>query len=311
MKWTKKGVIFAPDRERNWMVSHACLPVADGIGRGRLRIYFGTRDARGRSHTSFIEVEADRPENVLYVHDEPLLPLGNPGTFDDSGIMPSWLVGHGGRKYLYYIGWNPQVIVSYRLAIGLAVSEDGGRSFQKISEGPICDRAVDEPYFNTAPCVLREGGVWRMWYVSCTGWETDGGPPEPRYHVKYAESSDGVHWRKTGRVCIDYDEKTGAIGRPCVFREGATYRMIFSFRGVRDYRTDPARSYRFGYAESEDGLVWARRDAEVGIGRSESGWDSEMVEYCNFWEHRGRRYLFYNGNGFGRTGIGYAVAEEG
>lgn len=310
MRWTKKGVIFAPDGERPWMVSHASLPVADEAEGGALRIYFGTRDAGGRSHTSFLEVEADRPENVLRVKEEPILRMGEPGTFDDSGIMPSWLVNHDGRKYLYYIGWNPQVTVSYRLSIGLALSEDGGRTFTKVSEGPICDRAVDEPYFNTAPCVMRDGGMWRMWYVSCTGWETEGGPPEPRYHVKYAESDDGVRWRKTGRVCIDYDERTGAIGRPCVFKEGSAYKMIFSFRGVRGYRTGREHSYRFGYAESPDGISWTRRDEEAGIGRSEDGWDSEMVEYCYLWKRGGGDYLFYNGNGFGRTGFGYAVLEK-
>lgn len=312
MKWTKKGLIFAPIGERDWMRSHASLPVADaasGDG-GALRIYFGTRDALGRSQTSFIEVEEERPEKILYVHDKPLLALGEAGTFDDSGVMPSWLVSHNGRKYLYYIGWNPQVTVSYRLAIGLAVSDDGGRSFQKVSEGPICDRSFDEPYFNTAPCVLLDGGTWRMWYVSCTGWETIEGHPEPLYHVKYAESSDGVRWRKTGRVCIDYDERTGAIGRPCVFKDGETYRMIFSYRGVRGYRTNPDASYRFGYAESADGLHWTRRDEEAGIGRSETGWDSEMVEYCYLWKGAGRTLLFYNGNGFGKTGIGYAALEE-
>lgn len=310
MKWTKKGVIFAPEGERDWMASHASLPVADGTSDEALRIYFGTRDARGRSHTSFVEVDAARPEKILYLHDRPLLALGNLGTFDDSGIMPSWIVNHDGRKYLYYIGWNPQVTVSYRLAIGLAVSEDGGRSFTRISEGPICDRSIDEPYFNTAPCVLRDAGLWRMWYVSCTGWEVIDGHPEPRYHVKYAESPDGISWRKTGIVCIDYDERTDAIGRPCVFKDGSLYRMIFSFRSVRGYRSDPTRSYRFGYAESEDGLRWTRRDDEVGLRTSESGWDSEMVEYCHLWRDENRSYLFYNGNGFGRTGIGYAVLEE-
>src|SRR5262245_55624527 len=301
MKWIKKGLIFTPDRRYDWMSSHASIPVVDEARQGVLRIYFGTRDKEGRSQTSFIEVEADHPDNVLYVHDRPLLALGRPGTFDDSGIMPSWIVNDGERKYLYYIGWNPEVVVPYRLAIGLAVSEDGGRSFLKVSEGPICDRSFDEPFFNTAPCVLREGGTWRMWYVSCTGWEDVGGRPEPRYHLKYAESSDGLSWRKTGYVCLDYDERTGAIGRPCVYKDGSAYRMLYSYRGIASYRDDPAQSYRLGYAESADGLIWTRRDDEAGIERSETGWDSEMIEYCHVYRHGTMDYLFYNGNGFGRT----------
>lgn len=310
MKWIKKGVIFAPDHNYDWMVSHASVPVVDEVRDGVLRIYFGTRDGNGRSHTSYIEVEAAHPGNILYVHDKPVLSFGRPGTFDDSGIMPSWIVTQGNQKYLYYIGWNLQVTVPYRLAIGLAVSEDGGQSFHKISEGPVCDRSPDEPFFNTAPCVLREGDRWRMWYVSCTGWEEVNQQPEPLYHIKYAESQDGIHWRKTSRVCIDYDQTTGAIGRPCVFVDGSTYKMIYSYRSVKDYRNDPLHSYRLGYAESANGLDWTRKDDEVGIERSDTGWDSEMIEYCYVHEHKGEKYLLYNGNGFGFTGFGYAGESE-
>lgn len=303
MKWAKQGVIFAPDHNFDWMISHASVPVVDVARRGVLRIYFGTRDRDGRSQTSYIEVDAARPENVLYVHDQPLLALGRRGTFDDSGIMPSWIVNHHDKKYLYYIGWNVSVSVPYHLSIGLAVSEDGGARFEKFSEGPLLDRSIVEPFFNTAPCVMREEDRWRMWYVSCTGWENG----EPRYHVRYAESRDGVVWDKTDRVCIDYDDRTGAIGRPCVYKEAGSYRMLYSYRGVRDYRTDREQSYRLGYAESADGLTWTRRDEDTGIERAASGWDSEMMEYCYVFEYDGRKYLFYNGNGFGKTGIGYAV----
>lgn len=310
MKWIKKGVIFAPDRNFDWMVSHASIPVVDEVRTGVLRIYFGTRDEKGRSHTSYLEVETAQPQRILYVHDQPLLALGRPGTFDDNGIMPAWIVNYEHNKYLYYIGWNPKVTVPYHLSIGLAISADGGRTFSKVSEGPILDRSIDEPFFNTAPCVLHENGKWRMWYVSCTDWDSSGQQPEPRYHVKLAESSDGILWQRTNHVCIDYDETRGAIGRPCVFKQHGIYKMLYSFRGVQGYRTDRAHSYRLGYAESIDGLNWTTRNEDVGIERSESGWDSEMMEYCYLHQYEGGSYLFYNGNGFGKTGIGYAVLTD-
>jgi hypothetical protein len=309
MHWRKQGLIFKPDNQFDWMVSHATLPIANALDDECLRIYFGTRDKAGRSQTTFLDVLASDPKQILYLHDQPILPLGNLGTFDDNGIMPSWLVNYGQEKYLYYIGWNPQVTVSYRLSIGLAISTDGGTNFKKYSEGPICDRDMDEIYFNTAPCVLIDAGIWRMWYISCTGWQSVNQHPEPAYHVKYAESSDGIHWRKTGHVCIDYDEFTQAIGRPCVYFDAGIYKMFYSFRSIVSYRTDPELSYRIGYAESTDGLDWIRKDNEVGIARSAAGWDSEMMEYCHIYRNNGNTLLFYNGNGFGKSGFGYAVLE--
>lgn len=310
MNWIKQGLIFSPEKNFDWMHTHASIPVADRLNEEVLRIYFGTRDAQGLSHIGYVDVEADNPAKVIAVSEEPVLPLGKLGTFDDRGIMPSWIVRHGERKYLYYIGWNPQVSVSYRLSIGLAISDDDGRTFAKYSDGPVCDRSLDEPYFNTAPCVRLEGGAWRMWYISCTGWEVINDRPEPRYHVKYADSVDGIHWRKTGRVCVDYDHFTQAIGRPCVYKDNQIFRMFHSYRSTRDYRTDLSQSYRLGYAESEDGLTWTRKDAEVGIQRSDSGWDSQMIEYCCVYEHNDRTFMFYNGNGFGESGFGYAELER-
>lgn len=310
MNWQKKGLIFKTDNHHDWMLSHATLPVPDVLDDQNLRIYFGVRDHRGRSLITFLDVLANNPQHIHYLHDKPLLSLGKLGTFDDSGIMPSWLVNSGQEKYMYYIGWNPQITVSYRLSIGLAISTDGGTNFEKYSEGPICDRDLSEIYFNTAPCVMIDGGIWRMWYVSCTGWQIVNQHPEPSYHVKYAESSDGIHWRKTGHVCIDYDEFTKAIGRPCVFFDAGIYKMLYSYRSTHSYRTDPQQSYRIGYAESSDGIDWNRKDHEAGISRSEEGWDSEMIEYCHICRYNGKTYLFYNGNGFGKSGFGYAVLDD-
>jgi hypothetical protein len=83
--------------------------------------------------------------------------------------------------------------------------------------------------------------------------------------------------------------------------------MWYSYRGLENYRTDKNNSYRIGYAESDDGIAWIRKDEELGLDVSPSGWDSEMVAYPFIYADATRRYMFYNGNGFGRSGLGYAV----
>ncbi len=167
-----------------------------------------------------------------------------------------------------------------------------------------------EPYWCAQPCVILDNGKWMMWYLSCTKWQVINGRTEPFYLVKYAESSDGILWRPTNHECLGYDEFTNAIGRPCVLTENGIYKMLYSYRSAKGYRTDQKQSYRLGYAESVNGINWVRKDEEVGINRSKRGWDAEMICYCHICEHKGRKYLLYNGNGFGRSGFGYAILEK-
>jgi hypothetical protein len=310
MRWAKRGLVFQIARTASWARSHAAVPVGRQIGNDTLRVYFGTRDAEGRTRPTFIDVRADKPDAVLYTHDRPVLDLGAIGAFDDSGVMPSCTVDHDGRTFLYYIGWNKRVTVPYQNSIGVAVSEDGGSTFSRALEAPILDRSATDPYFTTTPFVLKEGALWRMWYSSCTGWFSVNGSLEPVYHIKYAESSDGTHWKPTNRTCIEPRDSEEANTRPWVVVGSGVYRMWYCFRGSRDYRTDKRHSYRIGYAESIDGLEWERKDDEGGLQPSESGWDSIMTAYPCVYEHRGQTLMLYNGNGFGETGIGYAVRER-
>lgn len=310
MKWIKKGVIFVPGGENPNMISHAAIPFAEITSLGTIRIYFSSRNVRGQSLPYSLDLNLENLKEVVSVKSDPLFTLGELGTFDDNGIMPSCIVNYGNKKFLYYVGWNPQVTVSYRLSIGLATSDNFGETFTKFCKGPICDRSLNEPYFNTAPYIIVENNKWEMWYISCTNWEIINNYPEPQYHVKYAESSDGINWNKKGIVCIDYDDFTEAVGRPCVIKENGTYKMWYSFRSIINYRTSRDRSYRLGYAESADGKKWDRKDQLVGIEKSDMGWDSEMIEYCHVLDINGKKHMFYNGNGFGKTGFGYAVLEE-
>jgi hypothetical protein len=144
-----------------------------------------------------------------------------------------------------------------------------------------------------------------MWYVSGTGWEDELASPKPKhyYHIKYAESTDGINWKSDGTVCIDYKEDEYAIARPIVYKESGIYKMWFCYRGGHN-------TYRAGYAESKDGIVWERKDNTVGIDVSDSGWDSEMICYPCVFKHKNKKYMLYNGNSFGATGCGYAILED-
>ena len=291
------------------MVSHACVPTALLLEDGeRIRIYFAPRNKEGQSIPTFVDVKAEDPSRVLKLHDKPILELGERGTFDDGGIMPSSVIRNGGEIFLYYVGWNPSVSVPYRNAIGLAVSRDGGATFERLFQGPVVDRNKQEPYFTASPCVLKEADVWHMWYASSTGFTEVEGKPEPLYEIKYARSHDGISWQRDNQTCIEPKDAYEANARPTVIKEKGIYKMWYTYRGSFDYR-DGKDSYRIGYAESEDAVHWHRMDEKAGIEYSKEGWDATMQTYPNVLEMKGRRYLFYNGNGFGKTGIGYAIQE--
>jgi len=300
-RWRKIGQIYCPSGEKDWRQSHAAVPIAEHVEGDVFKIYFSSRSKFNQSFTGYVVVDITRPQSILELSANPVLTPGNLGEFDDSGAMATWLAHHNGMRFLYYIGWNLGITVPFRNSIGLAVDKDGGQ-FIRYASGPILDRTMLEPHFVASCCVIPGVDKWRMWHLSCTDWIIRNGKPEHRYHIKYAESSDGVSWRREGVVAIDYlDSAEYAISRPSVIRDEDRWRMWFSRRGS---------SYRIGYAESDDGIRWERLDAHCGIDVSESGWDCEMIEYPFVFDHGGVRYMLYNGNGYGKTGFGLAVLDD-
>lgn len=307
--WVKKGHIFSVKGQFDWNKSHAQVPVVDVLS-DRFRIYYATRNSHGKSNISFIDVEKDNPKKIIQECQTSLLNLGNLGTFDDSGIMPSSIINVGSKKYLYYIGWTTRETVPYQNAIGLAISEDGGESFFKFSEGPIITVNHIEPYFSGTSYVLVENNLYKMWYLSCERWQIFEGQPEPVYNIKYAESHDGINWNQTGKVAIELMDDEGGLVSASVSKERNLYKMWFGKRKKSDYRTNIKNSYRIGYAESNNGINWIRKDNLAGIDISEGGWDSEMISYPNIIKNENAFLMFYNGNGFGKSGFGYAIWEK-
>ena len=305
--WQKKGLIYRPNNGLSWAKSHAQIPTVDLVEKKILRIFFSTRDESNRSHITYMDVDSENPQQIFYLHQQPLLKLGLTGTFDDCGIMPTSIVTYKGLKYLYYIGWNVRNTVPYHNAIGLAISEDNGLTFNKLFTGPIMDRNTLDPYFCGTACVKIENSIWRNWYLSCTKWIQVNGKSEPLYNLKYAESLDGINWKREGIIAIDLkNEAEGGIARASVIKDDEIYKMWYCYRGHTDYRVNKNQSYRIGYAESLDGIIWKRMDNVNIIEPSEDGWDSEMVAYPEVIDIDNRRLMFYNGNGFGQSGFGYA-----
>jgi predicted GH43/DUF377 family glycosyl hydrolase len=299
MRWRKLGRVFCPDRQHEWMQSHAANCAALRIDTHRYRVFFSSRDAHNRASIGWVELDIRNPQSVLAISGEPVLTPGAAGTFDDSGVSLACIVPDGAVTYLYYTGWNLGVTVPWRNSIGLAVSRDG-LHFERVSPAPVLDRNRIDPFSLSYPFVRRDAGGWRMWYGSNLRWGAE--QRDMDHVIKYATGTDAETWTPTGDVCIGI-ERDGeyAFSRPCVVVDRALWRMWYSYRGA---------VYRIGYADSQDGIAWTRRDALAGIEPGPEEWDAETVEYPWVFDHDGTRYLLYNGNRYGLTGFGLAVLEN-
>lgn len=304
--WKKLGLIFSADKKSEWMHSHASLPIVVNADERIITVLFSTRDKHQVSSVSSLQFDI-KSLQIQFISDKPLLTKGKLGCFDDSGVMASCVLSEKDNIFLYYIGWNLGGTVPFRNSIGLANSTDGGKTFNRLYEGPLLDRTRDEPYFVASNCVIVDNNIYKMWYLSCTEWFLDcTGKPMHKYHIKYAESSDGINWNRKGKVAIDYNDiYEYAISVPRVIRDKNKYRMWFSSRASKH-----ASTYRIRYAESIDGISWSRDNDEIALDVSNYGWDSEMVCYPYVFDHQGKRYMLYNGNSYGKTGFGLAILEN-
>jgi hypothetical protein len=299
--WSRRGLLIAAPTEQPWAHSHAALPTVEELENEELRIYYSPRDEHGRAHIAraHLQLAPDGELEVLRHELEPILDPGPLGAFDDSGVTMSCVVENDAGTLLYYTGWTLGVSVPFYLYVGAAFRPHGHTRFRRVSAAPVLERSGDDPYLTASPWVLRDQGTWRMWYVSGAEWERVDGAPRHRYRLRYAESADGMRWRRDPCVAIDFaDGDEYAMSRPCVVRGRDRYRMWFAARGDR---------YRLGYAESTDGVRWHRDDSRAGLDPALDGWDSEMITYPSLFARAGVEYLLYNGNGYGRSGIGYAT----
>lgn len=307
MRWIKQGLIFSP-ADHAWAGSHAQVPTVLKLA-DRYRIYYADRNKHGKSYTTFIDVDCNNPATIIEFHKKPVIDQANPGTFDDEGVMPAYVIWQDNAVWMYYSGWNQRHTIPYHNAMGLAVSHDEGLSFQRMYDGPIMDRNKDEPYLAVTPTILQEDGLWRMWYISGLYWKCVEKKYEPVYVIKSATSVDGIDWQRHPEITIPQRHEDEAFSHPTVFKLNDRYHMYYCYRDSIDYRGGRG-SYRMGYAWSDNAVNWTRDDGHAGIDVEQTGWDSEMIAYPYIIEDKGRYLMFYNGNGFGQSGLGYAILES-
>jgi len=315
-KWKKLGRVFNPTevKGKRWLKEFAQAPSAVVFNKF-VRVYFACRPPRDKngqyvSYTAYIDLNKKNLSEIVNVAQKPIFDLGELGTFDEFGTYPTSVIKYKDELIAYYGGWTRCVSVPWNIAIGMAKSSNGGKTFAKIGAGPVLSYSIDEPFILSGPKIRRFNDRWCLWYIAGRKWIVDRGRPEAVFKIRVAFSDNGIDWKRFGKDLIENKlEENEVQASPDVIFYKGKYHMFFCYKYSTNFRKN-TRGYRIGYAYSDDMIHWTRDDSQVGIDISEEGWDSESIAYPHVFELDNTLYMLYLGNEVGRFGFGLAKLES-
>ena len=281
-------------------------------------VYWGT-DGEGRHHILQAETSVDEP-NAWRPLGAPLIGPQPDTEHNCAGPgFPFLLPVTADHWLLYFTGWGRRADGKLPNTTGVAISDDGGRSWRYHTQHPVLP--LDRPYDAEGTgslWVLHEDGRFRMYYTAigsyCAkpdGIDTGHGDTLPQIGIAYAESSDGIHWEKPFNHLVVTPRGFGVVpyeyicSKPCVLQRGGTYTLWVNTFGT---------AYRVHRLTSADGLAWqwADRlgpDGELGVGAPHA-FDDHQRCYPTITCDRDTLHCWFTGNGFGAAGMGYAVGTR-
>lgn len=303
--WRPLGRVVAPEIRGDWWQSHASYPTPLLHADGRITVFFSVRNQQNRSCLASLDVviEAERVSPAGPVRG-PLLEPGERGAFDADGVTVTSFLRQRGQLLAYYLGWTVGVGVPFANFIGIAVGDAEGHRFERMGRAPIIGRSEANPLTLGYPWALPHGDGYRMWFGSHLRWGPSG--LEMEHVVKQANSADGFNWTPDPAPVVPLagaiDPAEFAVSRPSVLREAdGTLSMWYA-------RRNP--DYSLGFAcSADDGAGWKRMDDVVTFTGEPASWEARERTYPAVFDHHGRRYMLYNGDGYGRTGFGLARLE--
>ncbi len=304
MKWKKLGLLFCPPKlnAHPKLISHAANPLPIHMEGDVYRIFYSGRNANNQSSVGAVDIDIIN-RKIITEHKTPFFEHGPTGSFYADGVSIGNCYEVDGKKYMLFMGWQNDKATHWRGDIGrLIVHPD--LSLTLDSEIPLMSIDRIDPVSLSYPWV--EGNYtsgFKMWYGSTLTWDT--GEGEMLHVIHHANSTNGHDWNRQGLAVPHQLGTAQAFSRPTLLENlGAGLDMWFSYRG------SPGKKYRIGYASSTNKKTWKLELNKTGIDISETGWDSEMIEYPFVFSHKEQQYMLYNGNGYGQTGFGLAILTE-
>ena len=300
MKWKKLGQIYFCRPIDKFLETHASNPLAIFLKDNVFRVFFSGRSRENKSSVGYVDIDIIKKE-IVSICNKSIFTHGNENSFFSHGVSIGNMHEINSKKYIQFMAWQIRGKDHWRGDIArLSLSDDCGTlklDPDKVFIGIDKEDQISLSY----SWVIKENNFYKMWYGSTIDWTSENG--EMIHVIKYATSKDGEKWIKHG-LAIPYELGVAqAFSRPTVIKDDKGYHMWFS------YRSGDGTKYRIGYARSFDGKIWDRKK-NSGIDVSDHGWDSEMICYPFVLDHKGKRYMLYNGNEYGKMGFGLAILEN-
>lgn len=164
MEWIRQGMLCSKDTiGLEWCKMNIMCPVPFLVDADTLRIFAAFCDDQNRGRIGYIDVNPGNPAEILNVSKQPVLDLGESGTFDENGVLPTSILAEESKIYLFYCGFQLQVNVPYTSLLGISVSDDNGDNFRRLHSTPILDRVDNELFIRTGAYVEKKMSI--MTYI--------------------------------------------------------------------------------------------------------------------------------------------------
>lgn len=192
----------------------------------------------------------------------------------ERGVCFDVYVTRGNGRYRMDFSWRD------KHSLAVAFSEDG------VSFGePIITLAPDpaspwEDMDVNRNCVLKVDGIYRMWYT---------GQSNGKSCIGYAESEDGLHFRRVRREPVLLPETAFefmSVMNPCVLYEDGVYRMWYAAGETYEPNV-------LCYAESRDGIRWEKYAGNPIFGKGTADYEKDRVGGCQVIRTDDMGYLMF------------------
>jgi predicted GH43/DUF377 family glycosyl hydrolase len=271
-----------PALPSTWMESQTANP--DLLLNGDTYFMYFRGQQGGHDRIGFATASREGFDGVTWkVQPEPIIDVGNPGSWDESHCLDPATVLVNGRVYLYYTGVNPRV----NRSVMLAVSDDGIH-FTKYEKNPVM-------IGGGAPEVIYHDSTFYLYFW----WPV---PNKKGFQIHYAASRDGFRFAEPSAepavpVGPEGSWESTTVETQRIFSEGGLHYMIYCGSGHNvDY------PWNAGLATSRDLIHWEKYPGNPIFSRGEKGtWDEGAIWFTTVEKIDGRYYMWYEGYGGGTS----------